>query len=408
MSIFFPRSEKRALSYQDVWGSGGTIPTDLIQGGSSVAESGLRLIPVYAATSLIADLVSTAPLRVFRELPDGTRGPLSAQPRLVTQPAPYGTRIDWVHQAMTSLLLRGNAYGYITDVDGQGRPAQIQWLNPDDVTVIEEQLDWFHWPTYYWRGRPLERELVVHVPAYTFPGSVVGYSPLALFKLQIETGLRAQQHGDDWFKNGANPSGMLKNVNKTLGPAEAQTAKERYKSAVAKRDIFVTGADWDYKAMSVNAEESQFLQTIKANATQVAAIYRVSPEDVGGETATSLTYKTLEQDQTKLTNRTLAVWCARIESVLTNLFPRPQYFRFDLEWLARGDLTSRMVAETAALSAGIHTLDEARAAEDLPPLTAGQVEQWQKWYRSTSAAMPGTPNPNAPAPKKGLDGGSNA
>jgi HK97 family phage portal protein len=407
VSLFFRAAEQRSLSYQDVWGSGGTVPTDIVQGGSNVAESGLRLIPVYAATSLIADLVSTAPLRVFREAADGTRTMLPTQPQLVTNPAPYGTRIDWIHQAMTSLLLRGNAYGYITNIDWQGRPSQIQWLNPDDVTVVEEQQDFFHWPTYYWRGREIDRDLVVHIPAFTFPGSVVGYSPLALFKLQIETGLRAQKHGDDWFKNGAQPSGQLRNQQRTITPDEADTVKKRYKSAIAKRDVFVTGADWDYAALSVNADESQFLQTIKANATQVAAIYRVSPEDVGGETATSLTYKTLEQDDTKLTKRTLGVWCGRLEASLTNLLPRPHFAQFDLDKLARGDLTSRMVAETAALSAGIHTLDESRASENLPPLTPEQVQQWQEWYR-TAAAMPGTPNPNAPAPKKGLDGGPNA
>ncbi len=396
------------MSFQDVWGSGGSPSSDILGGtNSSVAESGLRLIPVFAATSLIADLVSTAPLRVFRESSDGTRVLLPSQPQLVTNPAPYGSRIDWLHQAMSSLLLRGNAYGYITAVDGQGRPSQIQWLNPDDVGVIEEQVDWFHRPTYYWRGRPLDYDLVVHVPAYTFPGSVVGFSPLALFKLQIETGLRAQKHGDDWFKNGANPSGQLKNMQRTISPDEAVAVKSRYKAAISKRDVFVTGADWDYKAMSVNADESQFLQTIKANATQVAAIYRVSPEDVGGETANSLTYKTLEQDQTKLTNRTLGVWCSRIETVLTDLLPRPQYARFDLDKLARGDMTSRMIAHTAALSAGVETLDEARAAEDKPPLTPDQVAQWQEWFR-TAASMPGTPNPNAPAPKKGVTGGPNA
>jgi HK97 family phage portal protein len=308
---------------------------------------------------------------------------------------------------MTSLLLRGNAYGYITNIDWQGVPSQIQWLNPDDVTVVEEQQDWFHHPTYYWRGRPLDRDLVVHIPAFTFPGSVVGYSPLALFKLQIETGLRAQQHGDDWFKNGAVPSGQLRNQQRTITPDEAQTVKARYKAAIAKREVFVTGADWDYSALSVNPDESQFLQTIKANATQVAAIYRVSPEDVGGETATSLTYKTLEQDDTKLTKRTLGVWCARLEAPLTNLLQRKKYVQFDLDFLSRGDMTSRMVAHTAALAAGVETNPEARRAEGKPPLTDEEAAQWQAWYR-TAVALPGTPNPNAPAPKKGTDGGPNA
>ena len=137
--------------------------------------------------------------------------------------------------------------------------------------MVEEQNDWFHTPSYYWRGRPLDRSLVVHIPAFTSPGSVIGLSPVALFKLQIETGLRAQQHGDDWFKNGASPSGQFKNTAKTLTPEEAATAKSRFRSAIQKRDVLVTGNDWDYTQLSVTANESQFLETIKANATQIAA-----------------------------------------------------------------------------------------------------------------------------------------
>lgn len=397
--LFGKASEERALSYQDVWGSGGAVSAI---GGSDVVGGGLRLVPVYAATSLIADLVSTAPLRVFREGSDGSRTLLSSQPQIVTNPSPYGSRIDWLHQCLTSMLLRGNAYGYITSVDGAGRPQQIQWLNPDDVTVVEEQADWFHTPHYFWRGRPMDRDLVVHIPAYTFPGSVVGYSPLALFKLQIETGLRAQQHGDDWFKNGASPSGQFKNTSKTLTPDEAATAKQRFKASVSKQDVLVTGADWDYTQLSVKAGESQFLETIKANATQIAAIYRVSPEDIGGETGTSLTYKTLEQDQAKLTARTLGVWCARVEQALTDRLPRPQYARFDLDQLSQGDKTSRMVAHAAALAAGIETNAEARAAEDKPPLTPDEVQQWLEWYRKSA------PTVTAPAAPTGPDGGPNA
>lgn len=406
MSLFIsrPREEKRSLTYQDVWGSGGGFEggTD----GPDLVANGLRLIPVYAATSLIADLVSTAPVCAYREGADGTRSPLKPQPGLVTNPSPYGSRIDWLHQAMASLLLRGNAFGYITAVDSQGRPSKIQWLSPDDVAIIEEQQDWFHWPTYYWRGRKLDRDLVVHIPAYTFPGSVKGYSPLALFKVQIETGMRAQQFGDDWFKNGSTPSGHLKNTARTLTDDEARLGKSRFKNAVRNRDVFVTGSDWDWASLSVPANESQFLETIKANATQIAAIYRVSPEDIGGETASSLTYKTLEQDNAKLTNRTLGVWAARLEAALTDMMLRPQYVRFDLDKASRGDMTSRMMAHSAALTAGIETLDEARASEDKAPLTPEQVQQWQDWYGASIQATKS--KVDSAVASEGLKGGGTA
>lgn len=406
MSFFVSRrsEQQRALTYQDVWGSGGTFEGGI--DGPDLVQNGLRLIPVYAATSLIADMVATAPVRAYREGADGTRTLLASQPTLVVNPSPYGSRIDWLHQALASMLLRGNAYGYITALDGQGRPSKIQWLNPDDVAVVEEQQDWFHWPTYYWRGRLLDRDLVVHIPAYTFPGSVKGMSPLALFKTQIETGMRAQQFGDDWFKNGSTPSGHLKNSARTLTDDESTMAKTRFKNAVRNRDVFVTGSDWDWTSLAVKANESQFLETIKANATQIAAIYRVSPEDIGGETGASLTYKTLEQDNAKLTNRALSVWAARIECAMTDLLPRPQYVRIDLDKASRGDMTSRMMAHSAALTAGVETLDEARASEDKPPLTPEQVQEWQEWYGASIQATKS--KVDSAVASEGLKGGGTA
>lgn len=406
MSLLFRRSggaEKRSLSYTDVWGSGGDVN---IEGGPGIVSGGLSLVPVYAATSLIADLVSTAPLTAYRRGADNTRRPLPTQPGLVANPSVYGRRVDWLHQAVASLLLRGNAYGYVVSLDSAGIPNKIQWFNPDDVSVVEEQTDWFHWPTYYWRGHPLDRSLVVHIPAYTIGGSYVGYSPLALFKMQIETGLRAQKYGDEWFKHGANPSGMLKNTNRELPPEVADEAKRRFKASTSNHDVFVAGSDWDYKALAVKADEAQFLQTIKANATQIAAIYRVSPEDIGGETGASMTYKTLEQDNAKLTIRTIAVWCARIQEALDQLMPRNWYSKFDLDFVARGDATSRMMAHAAALEAGVETLTEARAAEDKPPLTDEEIKQWQEWYGASAKAI--SKKVDSVVGAEGLKGGGTA
>lgn len=391
MSLLFKprRTEARSLSYQDVWGSGGSPATSL--GGSDIVSGGLALIPVYAATSLICDMIATSPLDVYRLDRDGATTRLPSQPQIITDPAPGVDPITWKSQALASLLLRGNAYGYITKLGADGWPAQIIWLNPDMVTLYEEQNDWFATPQYWWRGVPLDPSLVVHIPAYTFPGSRRGYSPLALFKTQIETGLQAQKFANDWFANSANPSGHLKNEARTLEPEQADDVKRKYKAAIANRDVFVTGNDWSYQQMAVQAEESQFLQTIKATASQIAAIYRVSPEDIGGETGTSLTYKNLTQDATKLQVRALNPWAVKLADAITAHRPGPQVAIFNLDATSKGDRSTRIAAHAAALAAGLETQDEARADENKPPLTPDQVAFWQKNYGKGSAPAPAAP-----------------
>jgi len=377
-------TEQRSISYQDVWGAGGNIAPAL---QADRVSGALRLAPVYAATSLIADMIATSPIRAYREKTEGIRENLAVQPQLIRNPNPWGTsRIAWFHQGLASVLLTGNAVGYVVAHDSAGTPSKIIWLNPNDITIIEEQEDWFHTPAFYWRGRFLDPALTIHIPGYTVAGSVKGLSPIGLFKTQIETGLHAQSYQLDWFKNGAAPSGWFKNTAQKLKADEATAIKTRFKSAVSNRDLLVTGNDWDWTSLAVPADQAQFLSAIKANATTIASIYKVSPEDIGGVLDKSLTYKTLEQDGIKMTIRALRPWAARFEEALTAILPRPQYAAIDLDWTSRGTVMERMQAHAVALAAGLETNDEARAAENRPPLTSSQVADWQGNYRASTAA----------------------
>ena len=104
MSLFVRRPEARAISYQDVWGSGGDVTSSLSQ------EKALRLVAVYAATRLIADAVASLPLQTYRRRPDGSRERVADAP-LVTSPSSFGTRYDWIHRCVVSMDLRVDATG---------------------------------------------------------------------------------------------------------------------------------------------------------------------------------------------------------------------------------------------------------------------------------------------------------
>jgi phage portal protein BeeE len=107
MSVLFGRkAESRAISYHDLWSQGKTI--DLRGDKLSAA---LTLVPVYAATSLIADMVAASPWAAYVKDGDVTQK-MDVQPQLITDPGVDGVDpFTWKHQAMTSALLRGNAYG---------------------------------------------------------------------------------------------------------------------------------------------------------------------------------------------------------------------------------------------------------------------------------------------------------
>lgn len=378
MSLF-RSSESRSV---DGWEALRTFAT----GGGPLLGSGMKaalsLVPVYAATSLIADSLAILPMAGY-ETSGGVRRRLSPQPELCfsPHPNPVFTRAEWIQQFASSFLLRGNAYGLITAVDQRGVPSKIQWLNPDNVRVDEAGRT----PVYLWNEKPLDPETVMHIPWYSPPGSVVGLSPIGQFKQQMEMGAAAAKFGNDWFRHGAAPSGHLKYsppppARGVLNNEQAAQVKERFKAAVAGGDVFVSGNDWDWKALSVNAQEAQFLQTTKATANQVAAIFKVSPEDIGGEAGSSMTYATVELNQIKFQIRALAPIFTRLEMHLSRVMPDYQYIKFNPDSIVRTDLKTRMEAHEIALRAGMETQDEGRALEDKAPLTKQELTAWQALY----------------------------
>lgn len=370
MSLLRRGVESRAIT--DVpWDRGGAR----LMTGS--AESALRLIPVYAATTGIADDVAITPLHTYRA---GARIP---SPTLVADPSPFGLgRIAWLHQACMSMLLRGFALGLVLSLDANGWPAKVAWVHPDRVQIDESR----NAPRVLIDGREIPWAEVVYIPAAVLPGSIVGLSPVALFRLQLTKGQAAQQYAADFYDRGIMPPGILRNKAKILKPGEGEVARTRFRASVAGRDIFVTGNDWEWESLSVPKDDAQFLETIKATATEVAAIYRVSPEDIGGVTGASMTYQTLEMNELKRVRRAILPWARRFEDALTANLPRPQYAKFNLDALARADLLTRMQSHEIALRIGLETNDEGRALEDRAPLTGEQKAEWQNTYARQVAA----------------------
>lgn len=345
-------------------------------------KSALRLVPLYAGTNLIADSLSIMPASEY-EIVNGSKRKAARQSPLLLDPHPVPTmtRVEWIFQYTTSFLMRGNAYGLIVELEPNGTPSKIVWLHPDHVTVDESG----PLPVYSYKGQQLDTATLLHIPWYTLPGSVVGLSPIGQFKQVIETGYLAEKYGKDWFDHGSTPSGHLKNTAKTLDGPEASAVKSRFKASVAANDIFVSGNDWEWAALSVKPDEAQFLQTIKATANQIAAIYRLDPADIGGESANSMTYSTLELNQIKFQSRALQPIFTRLEHHISRLLPRDNYLKFNPDAMVRTDIKSRMEALSLQLKAGLLTNDEGRELEDKSVLTPEQKQEWQDNYVKSAA-----------------------
>ncbi len=360
------RTETRSIDSVP-WDQGGSLRA------STVSESdSLGLAAVWSAARFLSDYISTLPLHAYRRLGED-RQRMGSLPQLLQFMAEDGTLTDWVSEAVFSLALHGNAIGLVLGRDGFGFPTSVQW-RPKTEFYVDDTSSTVR-PQWYWNGRRIDRSELVHIRWMKVPGKTLGLSPIEHFALTVGTGLKSQRYGYDWFDAGGVPPGTFKNSEKKVDQAEADVIKSRLVNAIKSRKPIVYGADWDYNAITIPPEQAQFIETAKLNATQVANIFGIHPEEVGGESGGSLTYNTEELREIRRASDARP-WFTRLENGLSAVLPERQFVKFNADAAIRADLLTRYKAYALSRTMGLHSIDEIRALEDLPPLPNGEGQDY--------------------------------
>jgi HK97 family phage portal protein len=325
---------------------------------------------VWASVNLIAGSISTLPLAAYR---DGERDPLPALPPILRTPSAGWSLPDFLYAALQSLLIRGNCYGLIVDRAGAGLlPSQVELLAPERVGV---QVD----NRVIWRidGQEVDPASIWHVKAFTAPGQVLGLSPIQHARQAIGLGVAAEKYAAQFFGDGATPQGVL-TTDHDITPKRAQEIKDHWKVAHGgRRDIAVLGSGAKFQAVSIAPEESQFLETTRANVATIARYFGVQPELIGGESGGSLTYANVEQRALDFLTFGLRPWLVRLEVALSALLSSTTTVKFNAAALVRTDLLTRYQAHESAIRAGWKLRSEVRELEDLAPV-AGIDNQEQE------------------------------
>jgi HK97 family phage portal protein len=325
-------------------------------------ETALRLSTVWGCVRLLADSVSTLPLAVYR---GDDRDPIGTPPLLQRPSADFPELADWLWAVMASLLLRGNAWGVITNRSGAGLlPAQVDLVHPDRVAVTTEQGR----RVIRIAGVEYDRAELFHVKAFTWPGELLGLSPIAYARESIGLGLGAERYGAKFFGDGALPAGVLTS-DQHIGRDRAEELQARWEDRhKGKRRIAVLGDGAKFQPITIAPDEAQFLGTIKANVATVCRFYGVPPEAMGGETAGHEAYTSPEQRSTDMLIWCVRPWLYRIERAVSGLLPSTQRAKFNAGALVRATLLDRYQAHKLGIEAGWLLRSEVRELEDRPPI----------------------------------------
>lgn len=373
-----------------------TVPSILGRSTGSFADvdasrmsTAVQSVAVGSTVDLIASLGSELPFHVYRG-EGSTRQKLTTPGYLEDIEGEGRGTPDFIYQVLMSWTMRGNLYGDALETHPRGYITQMSPYFPDDVAVRKVDGK----PTWFVKGRKVtDPSRFVHRRVMPWPGHLLGHSPISAHAATIGVSLSATRFGGQWFTDGAHPTALL-TTDKSLNKKQATTAKERFLAVFnGKREPLVLGNGWDYKPLQLSPEESQFLETQGYSEAQCARIFGPGfAEILGYESGGNLTYSNIESRATHLLVFGMNRWLRRVDRLLTEMLPRPQYVRIDRDAMLESTTLTRYQAYASALDKRWKTVNEVRNDEDMAPVAWGDE--------------PNTPTAAAPQTAAPADGGN--
>jgi len=366
--------------------SGGIFVFGMANSGERVDEkSALQISTVYACVRLLAETVASLPLHLYRfsDKGDGkeraTDHPLYKI--LYRQSNPEMTSFSFREAMMTHLLLWGNAYAQIVR-DGKNGILGLYPLLPENVEIDRtESGDLVYTYHAYTDEVPgehdkdiiFQRDEILHIPGLGFNG-LVGFSPIAMMKNSLGTTLAVERYGSAFFKNGAQPAGVLEHPGVLKDPQKIRDNwMNAYGGAGNAHKVAVLEEGMQYKPISLPPEDSQFLSTREFGVEEICRIFRVPPHMV--QDLKRSTFNNIEHQSIDFVMHTIMPWLVRIEQALVKdvLLEEEQdsyYPKFNVDGLMRGDYKSRMDGYAVGFANGFLSPNDIRRLENMDLIPA--------------------------------------
>lgn len=341
-----------------------TAPARRAAGRSTVTTTeAFSLSMVYRAVQILKTSVKQLSLGTYRG------DERISSPLFVRRPDAATTRSGFLEQTVVSLACAGNAYWRIRRfLTGDGAPGgvmSLEVLNP--LGVIIHRTDTGKITSYEFPGGPtLKPDEVQHLRLLRVPGTPYGLGPIQAAQVELRGAIDLRDYSANWLEESGVPSGVLTS-DQIITDDVARQTKERWNDTQgARKGVAVLGNGLSYETVYLSPADAQFLESRQFDVTQIARLFGVPSSlmlaTVEGSTDT---YQNVAQDWLGFVRFALMDYLIEIEDAFTELLPRGQEAKFNVEALLRSDTTTRYGAHRTALEAGFMTVNEVRGIENL-------------------------------------------
>lgn len=341
--------------------------------------SAMQQLVVFNCVRVLAESMGMLPCRLLKQT-GRVRLPATGHrlyPLITMAPNSYMTAQEFWEMLVACLCLRGNFYAY--KVKALGNVVELLPLNPDIVTPKLKD-DWtVEYKVNFKSGvQTLTQDEIWHVRLFTLDG-LNGLNPIAYARQALGLGQAMDAHAAKLFTNGAVTSGVLRTdqqlTDEAFGRLKEDFQGQHMGVANAyKPMILEMGLDW--KPISLNAQDTQFIESKKLTEAQICGLFRVPPHLVAS--MEKMTLNNIEHMGMSFVNYSLVPIMTRIEhriqvGLLSEKDRLTHYAKFNAGALMRGDLKGRYESYGKGIQWGILSPNDCRELEDENPREGGDI-----------------------------------
>ncbi len=337
------------------------------------ARNALQVTAIFACVRLLSESIASLPLFLYRKTAEGKEkaADLPLYGVLHDAPNPETDSFQFWQAFVANMLVYGRGYAEVVR-NNAGQVVQMWNITTPYVRVQRnsETLELEYVVTLSGKEQfTLRKDQIFRVDWFSMD-ALNAFHPLELAQNAIGLGIAAEEYASDYFKNGANVSGVIE-YSDVMDDNEAERFREDVRKAYSglsntARLMFLEQGS-KFQKISNSPQESQMLETRKFQVEEMARFYNVPLHMIGD--LDHATFSNIEQMSLNYVIYSLRPYLVRIERAtvaqLLTQFDRPAlYPKFNVDGLLRGDYLSRMQGYAQARQNGWMSANDIRDLED--------------------------------------------
>ncbi|MCG8395705.1 phage portal protein [Bacillus atrophaeus] len=278
---------------------------------------------------------------------------------------------------VANALLNDQSYAEIIR-DSDGNPLDLVHLRNSEVSYDQpngtDEIVYTYTPRNG-KQRIIKKENMLHIKFFSLNG-ITGISPLRSLKREIDSQEAGKKLYVDFFRRGANLSGILKVQKSGLDDIARKNMKKNFESTYSgdqnQQGILVLDDTMDFKQLEVNTKVLEIVNNYNHGTKQIAKAFGLPPHKLGIEQ----TNTSIEQANLDYLTNTLSNYYTAITAELNyKLLPYPLYnqytFQFDTRRFRETDAKTKRENVIALLQNGIFSLNDALGEYGHEPISNG-------------------------------------